>query len=123
MNQDDFKHLRELANKRPKRKARLIQLLWPEIRQALNAGHTVREIGLALKKDGIEINYSNLRYYVACLRREDIAETPEKPIRSAGVQTDSRSVSPDAGSAIKAQRAKRVKFDHDPFSTRIKDLV
>jgi ribosomal protein L12E/L44/L45/RPP1/RPP2 len=125
MNENDFKHLRQLAVERPKTKAGLIRVLWPEIRQALNAGHTIAEVLSALRKDGIQINYSTFRNRVAKLKKNDIPEA---------VQSDSHSVeaviepvpvrsSDDPASAIGAQRAKRIKFDHNPFSTRRKDLV
>jgi len=67
MNEDDFKHLRQLAAERPKSKGGLIRILWPEIRQALSAAHTIAEILGALKKDGVEINYSTIRNRIARL--------------------------------------------------------
>ena len=60
---------------------------------------------------------------VARLRKIDIAETERTVIISEGTQTKSGSVVSDAGSALRAQRAKKTNFDHNPFSTRIKDLV
>jgi hypothetical protein len=124
MNDDDFKHLRRLAAERPKTKAGLIRMLWPEIRQALSAGHTVAEILNALKKDGVEINYSTFRNRIARLKKKDIAENRQSDSDSAEAVIEPVPIhSDDPGSAIRAQRAKKTKFDHNPFSTRIKDLV
>lgn len=124
MNEDDFKHLRRLAAERPKTKAGLIRMLWPEIRQALNAGHTVAEILNALKKDGVEINYSTFRNRIARLKKKEIAENRQSDSDSAEAVIEPVPIhSDDPGSAIRAQRAKKTKFDHNPFSTRIKDLV
>ena len=74
MAKDDFKHIPELLKERPKTKAGLIRCFWPEIRQALNTGYTLKEICLALNRDGFSIGYSRLRSLVAPLRRVDIAE-------------------------------------------------
>ena len=124
MNEDDFKNLRRLAAERPKTKAGLIRVLWPEIRQALNAGHTIAEVLAALEKDGIEINYSTLRNRIARLKKKDNAETRQSDSESAKAVIEPAPIhSYDPGSAIRAQRAKKTKFDHNPFSTRIKDLV
>jgi hypothetical protein len=119
----DCKHLQDLAVEKPKTKAGLIRMLWPEIKQALSAGHTVKEIELALKQDGIEINYSNLRYCVACLKRKESPGGDCKVSHPGSGQTDSSSVAVDAGAALQAQRVKQIKFSHNPFSTRIKELI
>jgi hypothetical protein len=119
----DCKHLQDLAVEKPKTKAGLIRMLWPEIKRALNAGHTVKEIEHALTQDGIEINYSNLRYCVACLKRKDLAGAGFATNHSGHGETDSKSAAVDAGAALQAQRAKKIKFDHNPFSTRIKELI
>jgi len=123
MARDDLKHIPELLKERPKTKAGLIRCFWPEIRQALNTGYTLKEICLALNRDGFSIGYSRLRSLVAPLRRVDIAEMEQTVIISEGTQTKAGSVVSDAGSALRAQRAKKTNFDHNPFSTRIKDLV
>ena len=124
MNEDEFKHLRRLAAERPKTKAGLIRMLWPEIRQALSAGHTVAEILNALKKDGVEINYSTFRNRIARLKKKDIAESRQSDCDSAEAVIEPAPIpSDDPGSAIRAQRAKKTKFDHNHFSMRIKDLV
>jgi hypothetical protein len=124
MNEDDFKHLRRLATERPKTKSGLIRMPWPEIRQALSAGHTVVEILNALKKDGVEINYSTFRNRIARLKEKDIAQSNQSDSDSAETVIEPAPISSDdPGSAIRAQRARKIKFDHNPFSTRIKDLV
>jgi hypothetical protein len=124
MNENNFKHLRQLAAERPKTKAGLVRVLWPEIRQALNAGHTIAEVLDALKKDGIQINYSTLRNRIARLKKKGIAEVKRSDSDPAEAVIEPVSIhSDDPASALRAQRAKKIKFDHDPFSTRIKNLV
>ena len=124
MNENDFKHLRQLATERPKTRTGLIRVLWPEIRQVLSAGHLIAEVLGALQKDGIEIDYSTFRNRIAKLKKIDIAETRQSDSDSAEAVIEPVSIrSDDPASAIRAQRAKKTKFDHNPFSTRIKDLV
>jgi hypothetical protein len=124
MSEDDFKNLRQLATERPKTKAGLIRMLWPEISRALNAGHTIAEVLCALKKDGVEINYSTFRNRVAKMRKKNVAERKESTPDSTKVKIESVPIHPnDPASAIRAQRAKKIIFNHDPFGTRIKDLV
>jgi hypothetical protein len=45
--------------------------LWPKIRAALAAGHSIRDVGRELALDGLEISYSKLRTYIARLRKTD----------------------------------------------------
>jgi hypothetical protein len=71
-------HVSTLSNRRPDTKAGQIRWLWPEISAALSAGHTVKEVWRELSRDGIEIPYSKLRFYVAKLRRvHPIMTTPD----------------------------------------------
>jgi hypothetical protein len=62
-------HLNALPTHRPARKAAQIRWLWPEISEALAAGHTIGDIRRELALDGLEISYSNLRTHVARLRK------------------------------------------------------
>jgi hypothetical protein len=123
MANDDFKYIQELLKDRPKTKAGLIRYLWPEIREALNAGYTLKEICHGLNGKGISIGYSRLRTLVARLRRIDITETERTVIISKGARIQSGSAVSDVASALQEQRARKIKFDHNPFSTRIKDLI
>jgi hypothetical protein len=120
---DDLKTIPGLSIEKPKTKSGRIRCLWPEIAQALDAGYTIKEICLALNRNGISIHYSRLRSLVARFRSIDIARKDPSVIVSADVHAEPQTGSPDAGSALRAQRAKKIKFDHDPLSTRIKDLI
>jgi hypothetical protein len=44
-------------------------LAWPEIKAALEAGHSLKTVWERLQADGIEIRYNRLSEYVARLRR------------------------------------------------------
>ena len=69
-------HLSALPAHRPARKSAQIRWLWPEISEALAAGHTIGDIRRELALDGLEISYSNLRTHVARLRKS----SPLQPI-------------------------------------------
>jgi hypothetical protein len=102
----DSANLDALPRRKPTRKSAQIRWLWPEISEALAAGHTIVDVRRELALDGIEISYSKLRTYVARLRRV----YPQKPARtcdrdsptaiSEDVPADGRpSVQPSPGSA------------------------
>ena len=120
-----FTHLRNLPKQKPKTKAGQIRWLWPDIKQALATGHTVKEVFEALTKDGFKISYSKLRLYVAQLRREYPAVEMESETAGAVALAAEGSPEPPPGDPTAAirQRRARKRFDHDPFSTRKKDLI
>jgi hypothetical protein len=64
-------HLNALPAHRPARKSAQIRWLWPEISEALAAGHTIGDIRRELALDGLDISYSNLRTHVARLRKSN----------------------------------------------------
>lgn len=64
-------NLEALRAQSPRRKLTLVRLLWPKIRECLDAGHTVREIRESLRKDGIEVNYKNLCACIAEMRARE----------------------------------------------------
>jgi hypothetical protein len=67
----DSMHLNSLPKRKPGRKSAQIRWLWPEIRTALAAGHTIGDVQRELALDGVEISYSKLRTCVARLRKTD----------------------------------------------------
>ena len=70
-------NLEALRAKSPRRKMTLIRMLWPTIRECLDAGHTVREVRESLRKDGIDVNYKNLCACIAELRAwEKVGSAP-----------------------------------------------
>lgn len=67
----DAGHLDTLPKRRPTRKSVQIRCLWPKIRAALAAGHSISDVRRELALDGLEISYSKLRTYIARLRKTD----------------------------------------------------
>jgi hypothetical protein len=62
-------NLEALSAKHPRRKRRIVRLLWPKIRACLDQGHTVRDVHRMLKLDGLDVHYRNLCTCIAELRR------------------------------------------------------
>lgn len=71
----DAPNLDALSSEHPRRKLKIVRLLWPKIRECLDRGHTVREVHESLKRDGLAVNYKNLCACIAELRRGDVDET------------------------------------------------
>lgn len=80
-------YLAALVLQTPKTKSGQVQFLWPQIKSALRQGHTIREVWESLSRDGLELSYSRLRYYVARLRRRDAscADIPVRQTRGADI--------------------------------------
>lgn len=79
-------NLKALRAQSPRRKMTLIRLLWPTIRECLDAGHTVREVRESLRKDGIEVNYKNLCACIAELREIDKGGSRSAPTAAPAVR-------------------------------------
>src|SRR5689334_5402500 len=65
----DLARLRTLARKKPRTKAGQVRQAWPEIRDLLAAGHTLKDVCAWLNECGIEIGYARLSDYVNQMRR------------------------------------------------------
>ena len=62
--------LRALCAEKPDTTMALVRAAWPQIRLALDSGHTLKRICEALNRDGLSIGYKTLSAYVGRLRRE-----------------------------------------------------
>lgn len=82
----DFAALRAQAQKKPRTKAGQIRQAWPEIRDLLATGHSLKDVWAWLKEIGIVVPYTRLSEYVNQMRRRDTDGAP------AGISTR-RSVS------------------------------
>ncbi|TAN00329.1 MAG: hypothetical protein EPN40_04065, partial [Rhodanobacteraceae bacterium] len=71
----DMPQLRDLLKERPRTKMGQIKAVWPQIEQALRAGHTLKAVWERLQSDGIQIHYNRLSEYVGRLRRREHATT------------------------------------------------
>jgi hypothetical protein len=71
----EMPQLRGLLKERPRTKMGQIKAVWPQIEQALRAGHTLKAVWERLQSDGIHIHYNRLSEYVCRLRRRENAAT------------------------------------------------
>ena len=78
LTQLDLSRLRARRGEKPRTKAGQVRQAWPEIRELIAAGHTLKDIWKWVNEIGIEIGYARLSHYVGQLRRKEAAE----PIRS-----------------------------------------
>ena len=62
-------HLRELLNDRPGTKMGQVTAAWPHIREALQAGHTLKAVWVRLRADGVDIQYNRLSEYIGRIQR------------------------------------------------------
>ena len=72
----DLAALRAQAPKKPRTKAGQIRQAWPEIRDLLATGHSLKDVWAWLKDIGIVIPYTRLSEYVNQMRRRDADELP-----------------------------------------------
>src|SRR5579875_3551775 len=66
--------LAALGEKKRRSKAAQLRSLWPEIRVALDNGHTLKAICECLEADGLEMSIYTLGSYIARMRRSSTAK-------------------------------------------------
>lgn len=78
----DFSRLRERRREKPRTKAGQVRQAWPEIRELIVAGHSLKDIWIWLNEIGIDIGYARLSHYVGQLRRKEDAapRTSRQPV-------------------------------------------
>ena len=86
----DLTKLRAHVREKPRTKAGQVRQAWPDIKQLLASGHSLKDICLWLNEIGVQIGYARLSDYVCQLRRQEIA-IPAFP----AVETSAESAIPD----------------------------
>jgi hypothetical protein len=69
----DLDRLRKRLREKPRTKAGQVRQAWPDIRDLLAAGHSLKDVWAWLEEIGLEIGYRGLSHYVGQLRRRDEA--------------------------------------------------
>jgi len=96
--------LRALCAEKPDTTMARVRDAWPQIRLALDSGHTLKRICEALNRDGLAIGYKTLSAYVSRLCREQTsnarpwAAQPKKPFRE--LVPASRALAPAVGDPL-----------------------
>lgn len=129
----DFAALRAQAQKKPRTKAGQIRQAWPEIRDLLATGHSLKDVWAWLKEIGIVVPYTRLSEYVNQMRRRDTAGVQEAGVgtrRSAGdgPAAEPRPISPASTRSplenVQKSEAQRPGFNYRPaLPADEKDLI
>ena len=69
----DLAKLRAHMREKPRTKAGQVRQAWPDIKQLLASGHSLKDICLWLNEIGVQIGYARLSDYVCQLRRQESA--------------------------------------------------
>ena len=115
-------HLATLLRQKPKTKSGQVQFLWPQIKAALREGHTIKEVWESLNRDGLDLSYSRLRYYVARLRRRE-ASAADVPNDAREPREHSTREDIDPALNLRERLEKRPGFHWDESPPDLKKLV
>ncbi len=103
-----------LAREKPTQLMAQLRAVWPQVQQALEAGHTLRLIHKRLNMAGVEISYKRLIVY-----RGRIERGKKGPAAPASPSTPSPTRSPDSApptfdplANFRAQEQKRVAWQY-----------
>lgn len=69
----DLNRLRKRLREKPRTKAGQVRQAWPDIRDLLAAGHSLKDVWAWLNEIGLQIGYARLSDYIGQLRRRDEA--------------------------------------------------
>jgi hypothetical protein len=73
----DLNRLRKRLREKPRTKAGQVRQAWPDIRDLLAAGHSLKDVWAWLNEIGLQIGYARLSDYIGQLRRRDEAARVE----------------------------------------------
>lgn len=106
MPQNARARLAALREKKPPKKAAQIRALWPEIKAALDEGHSLKSVCHCLEADGIAVSVQTLGSYITRLRRKS------DPAFRLTPAIDNKAQTKDAGRVVHLAESGREKpFD------------
>ena len=130
----DITRLRERAGEKPRTKVGQVRQVWPEIKNLLSAGHSLKDIWAWLNEIGLDIGYARLSNCIVQLRLQDRAaqtpiqdllrgltpapagHTPQDQTASQGEPSPNETSDPLRN--IRERRARKSGFQYDPFPTK-----
>jgi len=131
--------LAALREKQPPTKAAQIRRLWPEIKAALDNGHSLKTISECLAADGIAVTFRELSVYVGRLRKKslnvaDVRSGDRTPVPNGVARTATQQSTTRASEAaeqgardplanVKERQKKRSGFDYRPELADPKELI
>lgn len=127
--------LAALREQKPQRKAAQIRAFWPDIKVALESGHSYDVICECLEAAGVSVTVKNLSSYVSRIRKtegaqkgETIALSPDgtnsqKPVLQLGTELGEQSRNRDPLANLREREASRSIFDYRPELADPKKLI
>jgi hypothetical protein len=113
--------LAALREKRPQRKAAQIRAFWPDIKIAIENGHSYGLICECLELMGVPVTVKSLSSYVSRMRKKDailrVPDTPRGPVKSL------LSVVHDPLANVRESEENRTTFDYRPEAIDPKKLI
>ena len=121
--------LAELRDKTPASTAARIRVLWPEIKAALDRGHSLKDVCDCLQADGLALSVQALGSYISRIRRKTMTDQSETVRRSTpgeqsvvaevgrvgSPRSSKDSIEPhDPLANLRRSQAERPKFDYRP---------
>jgi hypothetical protein len=108
----DLAKLRAHAREKPRTKAGQVRQAWSDIKQLLDAGHSLKDVCQWLNEIGLQIGYARLSDYVCQLRRkETVLARIDAPLHSNPTLTDETALHPLAH--ILEREKKHTGFDYN----------
>lgn len=109
----DLAKLRAHVRQKPRTKAGQVRQAWPDIKQLLDAGHSLKDICLWLNEIGLQIGYARLSDYVCQLRRRDAVLPAEPKIVASSETTPEEETAVHPLAHILDRENRRVGFDYN----------
>ena len=118
--------LAALRERKPPTKAAQIRALWPDVKAALDAGHSLKSVCECLEADGINITVPALGSYITRMRRKSlppVAMRPNDPGKLPEAAEPNRENSIEPLANIRERQGKRPAFDYRPQLADPKELI
>jgi len=130
----DLSRLRTRVGEKPRTKVGQVRQAWPDIKELLIAGHSLKDIWAWLNEIGLEIGYARLSHCISQLRLQDHAAQSQiqgLQRRFASVPAEQQRQDQPAGQAetlpnlisdplrnLREQRARKSGFEYGPFPNK-----
>jgi hypothetical protein len=112
----DFLRLRERVREKPRTKAGQVRQAWPEIKDLIVAGHSLKDIWAWLNESGINIGYARLSHYIGQLRRKEKAADGRGVAATAPLEQSAVVMAPPMKTSPDQNQQSTVEPNPDPLA-------
>ena len=109
----DLAQLRAHMREKPRTKAGQVRQAWPDIKQLLDAGHSLKDVCQWLNEIGLQIGYARLSDYISQLRRRETVMVAPAEVTVQSQPTVTEEAAPHPLAHILEREKKRVGFDYN----------